>query len=356
MHLPRTERGATRLSDSQIEAARVGAALSIVELAERGGVIMDPRKSQPAKGDYWAVCCFHAEKSASLHIVDRVALSYFKCFGCGEKGDAIELAQRLFNINFPDAVRMLGGEVNFEPDPELIAAREQMRREREAEAERQRVSNRAASKAVFFGAGVHVAGTLGELYFRRARAIGAGLAHADLRFHSRAPLNPYDPANGGRCPAIVARILNAEGEQIGAHLTFLQADGSGKRCFDWLDGDARMMCGEHKGGFIRLGNVRDAAVVGEGIETTLSASEACGLPGLAAINAGNMAELIWPPSIRRLVIAPDRGAAGELAADALAQRAWAAGLDVELMPPPDGFGDWNDAAQAGALSKLEACA
>jgi phage/plasmid primase-like uncharacterized protein len=353
MRLANAKRERSRLSDAQI--ANALALGSIVEIAERGGVVWDPRKTRPANGDYWALCPFHAEKSASFHVVERRAQSFFKCMGCDEKGDALALAQKLFRVGFRDAVRLVGGDLDAEPDPELIAAREQVRRELEAKAEQERKTRRAAAEAVFYAAGVHVAGTLGEVYLRRARSIAAPLGAADLRFHARAPLSPYEPAKAGRCPAIVARILSADGEHIGSHLTFLRADGSGKADLPHLDG-SRLICGEHRGGFIRLGHVSDAAVVGEGIETTLSASEACGVPGLAAINAANMRALILPAKVRRVIIAHDRDAkgVGQLSAEALAERLWSEGREVEMLPPPESFKDWNAAAMAGALRNADA--
>jgi phage/plasmid primase-like uncharacterized protein len=319
---------------------------SIVEIAERYGVEIDRRKSKPASGDFWARCCFHEERSASLHLKERGAESWFKCFGCGEGGDLITFHRKLTGGSFRAAVEAIGGGAHVEPDPELLAAREQAKREREAEAARQRLVRRASAQALYYSAGVHVSGTPGEAYMRGPRNIGAALGGAELRFHPRAPLSPYEPHKAGRCAAIVAPIRDAAGEQIGAHVTFIKADGSGKQCFDHLGGDARMIVGDHVGGFIRLGRVRDECVIGEGWESALSASEACGLPALASINAANMRALVLPASVRRVVIAYDRGAVGELSAEALAERLTAAGLAVEMFGPPEGCGDWNDAAQA----------
>jgi hypothetical protein len=346
----------TRLSDMQIAKALSGA--SIVAIAERAGLAMDPRKSRPAAGDYWALCPFHAEKTASLHIVESGPAPWFRCHGCGEKGDAITFWRKLHGGGFRAALQAIGGALDAEPDPELIAARAERQRELEAQAEHDRAVKRAGGQRYYYAAGAHIAGTLGDLYAKRVRSIRAPLAHADLRFYARAPLSPYYPEKAGRCPAIVAGIRNAAAELIGAHVTFLKEDGSGKRCFDHLGGDARMICGEHVGGHIRLGLVRDAVVIGEGWETTLSASEACGLPGLAAINAPNLRALVLPQGVRRAVIAFDRDpkGIGELSADALASRLWADGVKVAFLPPPADFDDWNSAAQAGALPKVEACA
>lgn len=349
------EKRAPRSRYSQAQIAEAKARLSLVELFERGGVTWD-RKSRPAAGDYWACCPFHAEKSASLHVVERPAERYFKCHGCGAKGDVFDVGRQLLGLTLPQL--MDGAGVNAEPDPELTAAREQARRELEAKREHDRAVRRAAAQRIYYAAGL-LAGSPADLaYLKQARAIGARLANADLRFHPAAPLSPYEVEKAGRCPAMVAGVRNAAGELTGCHVTFLRADGSAKRCFEHLGGDARMIVGEHIGGFIRLGLIRGAAVIGEGIETTLSASEACGLPGLAAINAANLRAIVLPADVRRVVIAFDRDpkGVGEASAEALAERLWAEGREVEFLPPPDGAGDWNDAAKAGALPAWGACA
>src|SRR6185437_7055449 len=48
-------------------------------------VIWDKRKSQPGRGDYWACCPFHGEKTPSFHADDRKGI--YHCFGCGKTGD-----------------------------------------------------------------------------------------------------------------------------------------------------------------------------------------------------------------------------------------------------------------------------
>lgn len=351
MMLPGKSNGAVkRVSESQIATAREG----VRAAAERCGVTWDARRSRPASGDYWARCPFHQEKTASFHVIDRPGHAYFRCHGCGEKGDAIKLVRLLTGVGFREAVDILAGDLDFEPSPELIEAREQMRREVEAEAERQRVTRRAAAVALYYAAGVHIAGTIGETYLRR-RAIAGRLGSAELRFHTQAPLSPYEPPKSTRRPAIVAPIRNAAGEHIGTHCTFLVADGSAKASLPHLPG-SRLVVGEHVGAFIRLGRLAPAMVVAEGIETALSASEACGLPALACINAPNMRALVLPSTVQRLVIAFDRDAhgVGEMSAEVLAQRLSADGVAVEMFAPPEGFADWNDAARAGGLPRMEA--
>lgn len=74
-------------------------------------VTWDPRKSNQAKGDMWAPCPFHQEKTASFHVDDRKG--FFYCFGCHEKGDAIGFLQKLDNLTFMEAVENLTREAGM---------------------------------------------------------------------------------------------------------------------------------------------------------------------------------------------------------------------------------------------------
>lgn len=58
----------------------IRARLPLSEVVARR-VTWDRRKTQPGKGDYWACCPFHQEKSPSFHVDDR--RNHYKCFGCG---------------------------------------------------------------------------------------------------------------------------------------------------------------------------------------------------------------------------------------------------------------------------------
>jgi len=88
--------------------------LSIAQVVGRK-VMWDNRKSNPAKGDLWAPCPFHQEKTASFHVDDRKGFYY--CFGCHAKGDAISFVRETENVDFIEAVRILAGEAGM-PMPE----------------------------------------------------------------------------------------------------------------------------------------------------------------------------------------------------------------------------------------------
>lgn len=68
-------------------------------------VSWDMRKSNQAKGDWWAPCPFHQEKSASFHVDDRKGFYY--CFGCHAKGDAVTFVKETENVSFIEAVEIL---------------------------------------------------------------------------------------------------------------------------------------------------------------------------------------------------------------------------------------------------------
>ncbi|WP_417249932.1 DNA primase [Celeribacter sp.] len=86
---------------------------SRVSLAQVVGrkVVWDPRKSNQGKGDMWAPCPFHQEKTASFHVDDKQGFYY--CFGCHAKGDAIGFVKETENVNFMEAVEILAREVGM---------------------------------------------------------------------------------------------------------------------------------------------------------------------------------------------------------------------------------------------------
>lgn len=84
--------------------------LSLVQVVGRK-VMWDARKSNQGKGDMWAPCPFHHEKTASFHVDDRKGFYY--CFGCHAKGDAISFVRETENVSFMEAVEILAGEAGM---------------------------------------------------------------------------------------------------------------------------------------------------------------------------------------------------------------------------------------------------
>jgi DNA primase len=85
--------------------------LSLTDVVGRK-VMWDTRKSNQGKGDMWAPCPFHHEKTASFHVDDRKGFYY--CFGCHAKGDAISFVRETENVDFMEAVRILAGEAGMQ--------------------------------------------------------------------------------------------------------------------------------------------------------------------------------------------------------------------------------------------------
>ncbi len=92
----------------------IRARVSIAKVIERK-VTWDQKKTNAAKGDYWANCPFHQEKTSSFHVEDRKGFYY--CFGCHAKGDAITFLKDAENMSFMEAVEVLATEAGM-PMPE----------------------------------------------------------------------------------------------------------------------------------------------------------------------------------------------------------------------------------------------
>ncbi|MDO6964169.1 DNA primase [Rhizobium alvei] len=89
-------------------------------------VTWDRKKSNPGRGDFWACCPFHGEKTPSFHCEDRKGR--YHCFGCGVTGDHFRFLMELDGMNFAEAVQQvadIAGVALPQPDPEAE------RRERE---------------------------------------------------------------------------------------------------------------------------------------------------------------------------------------------------------------------------------
>jgi DNA primase len=84
--------------------------VSIAQVIGRA-VTWDLRKSNQGKGDFWAPCPFHQEKSASFHVDDRKGFYY--CFGCQAKGDVLTFLRESQNLGFMEAVETLAREAGM---------------------------------------------------------------------------------------------------------------------------------------------------------------------------------------------------------------------------------------------------
>ncbi len=146
---------------------------------------------------------------------------------------------------------------------------------------------------------------------------------------------------GKRYPAMVLPITNDRHHLVGAHVTWLSHDGSEKLAV--RDNRPRRMFGKAKGGYGQLAEIDPEAplVIGEGVETVLSAMQLSGFSGIAALSATNLASL-RPPRASEYIIAADNDDAGRRAAATLAERLEYEGRKVRIVLPRREGMDWND--------------
>ena len=74
-------------------------------------VTFDRKKSNTAKGDFWACCPFHGEKTPSFHCENPKGR--YHCFGCGVSGDHFRFLTELDGLSFPEAVERLADEAGI---------------------------------------------------------------------------------------------------------------------------------------------------------------------------------------------------------------------------------------------------
>jgi hypothetical protein len=166
-----------------------------------------------------------------------------------------------------------------------------------------------------------------------------------LRFHAHCWHGPTATQH----PAIVARIQGSTSFAI--HRTYLREDGAGKAALD----PNKTMLGSVAGGAVHLPAGTGPLIVGEGIESMLSAyilQEAPSAAAWAALSTFGMAALHLPDIPAELIIAADSDVAGLRAVDTLANRAANHGWDVSIQLPPSPD-DFNDMLPANKLNDEE---
>jgi hypothetical protein len=178
---------------------------------------------------------------------------------------------------------------------------------------------------------VPASGTLVETYFASRRLHLP--VPPTLRFHAglRHP-------SGSRWPALIALVTRGTNDiALGIHRTFLARDGKDKAPVV----PAKMMLGPCRGGAVRLADPGNVLMVGEGIETTLSAMQARSHPAWAALSTTGLRALGLPADVRDVIVLADADDAGEAAARDCAWRWRREGRRVRIARPPRGM-DFND--------------
>jgi DNA primase len=113
-----------RFSNSFLDEIRDRVSISTV-IGRR--VTWDRKKTNVARGDYWACCPFHGEKSPSFHCEDRKGR--YHCFGCGVTGDHFRFLTDLEGQSFPEAVQTVADMAGIAmPQPDAQAEKREKER------------------------------------------------------------------------------------------------------------------------------------------------------------------------------------------------------------------------------------
>jgi phage/plasmid primase-like uncharacterized protein len=297
---------------------------------------------------------------------DRFSINASKnCWNCRQckpatvTGDVIGFVMWLDGVEFPRAVVQLADERAPRRQVSNVARVRHLTRD---DADRIRFALR------FWQEAVPITGTIGEVYFRRWRGI-AELppdAHEVLRFHPRCR---FGPGNAEACILALYRDGLTD-EPTGVHRIAIGKDGKliGRKALGRKQGSAVKLWGDAE--------IGTALIVGEGIETVLSAATRVThrgtrlQPAWSLIDAPNLkafpfrsaeeakafdkGEIAFPiAGIEFLTILADHDEAkrrkdgtlwypGQEAARTCAKRWAAAGIEAEVLTPDRVGSDFND--------------
>jgi hypothetical protein len=182
-----------------------------------------------------------------------------------------------------------------------------------------------------------IAGTLVEIYLR-SRGISLLPDPDVLRFHPAVT----HPKLKLEYPAMVAQVAGSEEPSF--NVTWLAADGSSKAKID--KAEQRRTFGSSRGGAVCLtaAVTGQPLLIGEGIETTLTAIEAAGLCGWASLGTSGLRNIEFPAGITELVMLAenDENGANQRAINKICPIFAEKGLKVRVATPPVGRKDFND--------------
>jgi hypothetical protein len=272
--------------------------------------------------DGWLILCpCHGDKKPSLSIKDEGGKILLKCFaGCEFSEIRGELQDR----------GLWGGEPSKRPPVQVASPPK----------DRSDLLDRIWSESRLIDEGSVV------YKYLASREIVLQEGFSDLREHPGMAVYEDGKRTGQTFPGIVAIIRNWEGRPAGLHLTFLEKDGTGKAPIESPRRIIGLREGSTRGGFVRLMEPKDGIIgIGEGLESTLSASILTGIPGWSALTAGGIERAVLPPGIRKVVIFADRDRAGLKSAAMAHERFKRDGRESEILAPDGWKMDFNDCLQ-----------
>ncbi|WP_024927370.1 MULTISPECIES: DUF7146 domain-containing protein [unclassified Mesorhizobium] len=291
-------------------------------------------------GNYWMVGDVRNTRGRSMHV--RLKAAGSKAAGkwvdesSGEYGDLLDVIEQScglvdFREVADEARRFLSMPLRSpQPAPQLPGAH------------RQPAAKRGSPEAArrLFGMSQPIAGTLAERYLA-GRGILLSAHERALRFHPGCYYRDLVTGETQTLPALIAAVINLNGQITGLQRTWLDPSGQGKAQL----ADPRRSLGDLLGNGIWLGHQPGAPVpvmaAGEGLETMASLKVVMpALPVAAATSANHLAGLTFPLGCRRLYIAADADSAGRHGIERLSQRAGESGILALVLRPQ--LGDFND--------------
>ncbi|MCL4765437.1 MAG: toprim domain-containing protein [Hyphomicrobiaceae bacterium] len=296
-------------------------------------------------GRYWIVGDVHNTRGRSMYVQlsgperGPGAAGKWTDAATGEHGDLLDVIRESLGLidfrDVADEARRFLSLPRPEPDPQ-----------HKSSASPVPIGSPEAARRLI-AASQPIRGTLVETYLRH-RCLGDLCDVRALRYHPRC----YHRREHGPTqvwPAMIASVTDLGGLITGAHRTWLDPSGIGKAPVE----TQRKAMGLLLGHAVRFGPSIDVMAAGEGIETVLSLRMA--LPGMsmmAALSAAHLSAILFPDTLRRLYIARDADAAGDMALMALTERAEAAGIEALALSPR--MGDFNEDLRAFGLGALRA--
>ncbi len=286
--------------------------------------------SKGGLGDSLKVCISGARRGTWSH------------FAAGQKGDALELVcYVMFSGDKKKAIAWSKSWLGLDSgDPKRVkqarlkAAETRKKAQEDERAQKEKL--RKYVKGIWLHAQGDILDTPVDWYLQ-----GRGIDLRSLAHFPRALR--YAPSlkhkNGQQYPAMVAAIMNGQGQQIAVHRTYLsvfttaacRAHATKAQVGDGFD--VKMVLAGYAGGIIALARGAsgkplsqapkgDKVILCEGIEDGLTLAMAC--PDwrvLATVSVGNMQNAPLPPTISHVVIAADNDAEGSPAAVAMQKAA-----------------------------------
>lgn len=249
------------------------------------------------------------------------------CSQCGA-GDGVHLVMKNKGVDFKTAATLIEPLIGASPllKPKMAMTIEEQRN---------------ALARLWRSATDIIAGDPADRYLRN-RGLGCDTYPKALQFAPRVKHLDGDEGAVSWHPAMLAALVDVDGNPINIHRTYLTLDGRKAPVVEVR----KMMPGlMPAGACVRTHPVRTTTLgIAEGIETALAATALFGVPCWSAVNSTGLEKWMPPEGITGVVIFGDNDLkfGGHAAAYSLAHRLAVRGFIIRVEIPPTVGDDWND--------------